>query len=162
MVARLALVAICGLLAACGFLDSERPAFGVSNGTTLAIVVTINSPDGGMTINVGPRGSAEIDATKSPALPWAVEARTESGRLLASMTVVPGQVFRRTLPDGSVQTSAALGRADLACGRFDMWAGLPSGGPAPGPGCPATACPRCGQAWMRPSLRHAYRVCILP
>lgn len=141
MLSRLGLFAIGGLVAACGFLDSERPAFGVSNGTTLAVVVTIDSPDGGMTIDVGPGGSAEIDATRSPALPWVVEARTESGRLLTSMTVAPGQVFRRTSPDGSVQMSSAVGRADLSCGRFDMWAGWHVGGPAPGPGVPGDCVP---------------------
>jgi hypothetical protein len=136
MFARVALLAICGLVIGCGFVRDERPSFGVSNGTTLAIVVTIDSPDGGATVNVAPGGTMELDPSRSPQLPWVVEARTLSGRLLTSMTVLPGQVTRTTRPDGSVEMTGTLGRVDLSCGRLDIWAGAPALGPPPGPGVP--------------------------
>ena len=136
MGARAACLVLTLVVAGCSMLRSERPNFGVANGTTLAIVITIQSPDGGTTINVAPGGSLEIDPSRSPQLPWSVEARTESGRLLTSMTVLPGQVTRTVHPDGSVETTSTGGRVDLSCGRLDIWAGSPPIGPVPGPGVP--------------------------
>lgn len=139
MVARLAGVVLVAAVAACSLLQSgERPPLGVSNGTDLAVIVTVNGIEAGrFAAGVGD----EIDVNVLPPLPWSVEARTTTGRLLTSMDVQPGQVFRRQLPDGSTQISGALGRVDLSCGRFDMWAGGPVGGPAPGPGTPGDCMP---------------------
>ena len=134
MVARLASVALAAAVAACSLLQpGERPALGISNGTDLVVIVTVNGMEAG---RFAPGAGADIDVDLLPPLPWTVEARTTTGRLLTSMEVQPGQVFRKQLPDGSTQISGALGRVDLSCGRFDMWAGEPIGGPAPGPGTP--------------------------
>jgi hypothetical protein len=139
MVARLACVVLAAAVATCSMLQSgERPPLGVSNGTDLVIIVIVNGMEAG---RFAPGVGADIDVNLLPPLPWTVEARTTTGRLLTSMDVQPGQVFRKQLPDGSTQTSGALGRVDLSCGRFDMWAGEPIGGPAPGPGKPGDCVP---------------------
>ena len=139
MVARIASVVVAAAVAACSLLQAgERPALGVSNNTDLVIVVIVNGIEAG---RFAPGVGADIDVNLLPPLPWTVEARTTTGRLLTSMDVQPGQVFRRQLPDGSTQISGALGRVDLSCGRFDMWAGGPVGGPAPGPGTPGDCVP---------------------
>src|SRR5215218_3046582 len=121
MATRLVWIIVGLALAGCSILRPDRPTFGVSNGTTLAVVVTINSPDGGASVNVAPGRSMELDPSRRPQLPWTVEARTESGRLLTAMTVLPGQVTRTTHPDGSVEMTGALGRVDLSCGRLEIW-----------------------------------------
>jgi hypothetical protein len=110
----------------------------VSNGTTLAIAVDVN----GKTItNVGPGNVARIAPSQLPALPWKVEARTASGRLLASLTVQPGDVTQTDLPNGGRAYKGAAVRADLSCGRLDIWSGPPLAGPPPGPGSPGDCDP---------------------
>jgi len=76
-----------------------------------------------------------------PPLPWYVEARSESGRVLVSMTVRPGDVFATMYPDGHGETRGAAVRADLSCGRLDVWSGPPMSGPAPGSGIPGDCLP---------------------
>jgi hypothetical protein len=126
---------ICFACAGCGFLSLEPPPprLGISNGTTLVVTVVVNGRQVGA---VQPRsGMDPVDPTLLPPLPWIVEARSESGRLLTWMTVTAGQVSTTRLPDGTASMSGTLGRVDLSCGRFDMWAGdFPASGPIPGPG----------------------------
>jgi hypothetical protein len=96
-----------------------------SQGGSHALVVN------GMTVETVPPGGYE-DPIKAglPALPWSVETRSPSGRVLSAMTVHAGDVWQTT-PDPSGH-SAAKGdavRVDLSCGRLDVWSGPPLAGP---------------------------------
>jgi hypothetical protein len=82
-----------------------------------------------------------MPATSLPALPWAIEARSPSGRVLTSLTVNSGDVWQVTFPDGSVGSKGDAARVDLSCGRLDIWSGPPLAGPAPGPGSPGDCAP---------------------
>jgi hypothetical protein len=70
-------------------------------------------------------------------LPWKVEARSPSGRVLTTMDVAIGSVTSTMYPDGHGESSGTMGRVDLSCGRLTIWAGdqAPSGpAPPPSPG----------------------------
>ncbi len=129
-------------IAACGMWASpaptaERPLLGISNGTTLDVSLFVNDVRVGEYRAGGPVPT--IRTADLPALPWTVEARSASGRLLTSMLVEPGQVWSTTRPDGARSVGWAFGRADLSCGRLTIWAGdiQPSGpAPNPSPGAP--------------------------
>ena len=86
-------------------------------------------------------GSEAIAAAALPALPWVVEVRSPSGRMLVSMTVRAGDVQQILNADGSVTYSGDAMRVDLSCGRIDIWSGPPMAGPAPGPGSPGDCAP---------------------
>jgi hypothetical protein len=88
------------------------PNFSVSNETTVPVTIAIN----GIVVGTLPAGSAEnpIPAVL-PSRPWTVEARSPSGRVLDTLTVTAQDYL------------AKFARADLACGRIDIW----SGGPQP-------------------------------
>jgi hypothetical protein len=141
MGARLGVAALGLALAACGVLEGDRPQLGIANGTDLPLVVTVTGSNFSSETQIDAHASTEIDGSRLPALPWTVEARTRSGRLLVTMVVLPGQVTRTTHPDGSVEMTGTLGRVDLSCGRLDLWAGAPALGPAPGPGVPGDCAP---------------------
>jgi hypothetical protein len=120
---------------------AERPSLGVSNGTTLTVTLVINGQPVGDYPGGGPQPTIEIAAL--PPLPWNVEARSPSGRVLTSMMVNPGDV-RTTSVAGAVTKSGTMGRVDLSCGSLRIWAGdlMPSG-PAPSepPGSPGDCAP---------------------
>lgn len=129
-------------LAACGLLSPSRSAaivkLGVSNGTTLAVSLFVNRQH---IADFRPGSPAPtIDPASLPPLPWSVEARSSSGRVLTSMTVKPDQITSITGPGGNIeQSTGVLGRVDLSCGRLTIWAGdvQPSGpAPPPSPGTP--------------------------
>jgi hypothetical protein len=134
------------LLAACVALTaqacvSSRPiaspttapmTLSIANGTTISVQLVVN---GSVIETVPPGGYQDPIASPLPPLPWTVEARTTSGRVLEQMTVQAGDVVYAT-PDPS-GTSSAKGdgmRVDLSCGRLDVWSGPPLLGPIPGPG----------------------------
>ena len=105
---------------------------GISNGTTLAVTLLVN----GVVVAVYAPGTAgEIEPLKLAPLPWAVEARSPSGRLLLSITVLQGSVWSTATPGGGSIHSVG-DRVDRSCGRLDMYAGAPMHGPMPGPGTP--------------------------
>lgn len=108
---------------------AARPSLGVSNGTTLPVTLFVN----GQRVADDPAGAPQpdIDVAALPPLPWSVEARSPSGRVLTSMTVRPGDVSTTTGADGVVQRSGTMGRVDLSCGSLRIWAGFPPSGPAP-------------------------------
>lgn len=109
---------------------SGMPTLGVSNGTNLVVTLVVN---GRAVADVRPGEPApSIDTTALPALPWTVEARSPSGRVLTTMQVDPGQARSTTNSDGTGSSQGAFGRVDLSCGRLTIWAGdtQPSG-PAP-------------------------------
>lgn len=120
----------------------ERPHLGISNGTALDIIVFVNDVRVAESRPGGP--SAVIETFGLPSLPWTVEARTASGRLLTSMRVVEGQVWTTTRPDGRASSIGVFGRVDLSCGRLTIWAGdVQPSVPAPpaNPGQPGDCVP---------------------
>jgi hypothetical protein len=126
-------------IAGCSLLPGERPTLGISNGTTLAVQLFVN---GERVVEALPgRPTPDIDESRLPPLPWTVEARTVTGRVLVSMTVDSGDVTSTVYSDGHSGRSGTLGRVDLSCGRLDIYAGPPAGGPPPGPGVPGDCVP---------------------
>lgn len=119
-----------------------RPVLGIENGTNLTVKLFVNGESVGES-RPGV-GLPPIDFDNLPALPWTVEARSPSGRVLTSMRVEPGFVAISTDPAGNLGTSGTLGRVDLSCGRLTIWAGYnaPSGPPPPSPaGSPGDCAP---------------------
>jgi hypothetical protein len=120
---------------------SSVVSLNVGNGTTLDVTIVVN----GQTVGVFPSRVAgpTIDTSKLPPLPWTVEARTSSGRVLATMTVHPGdgvEVFE----NGVGKITIPMGQVDLSCGRLTIWAGDhgPSGPVPPSPaGSPGDCLP---------------------
>ena len=110
----------------------------VSNDTTLAVTIAVN---GTAIRTIQPHTRESLFVKDLPALPWAVEARTPSGRALSSMSVRAGDVTETTRPDGSHEVKGDAVRVDLSCGRLDIWSGPPLLGPPPGPGTPGDCTP---------------------
>jgi len=121
---------------------ARGPVLGIENGTTLTVELFVNGRSVGES-RPGV-GLSPVDFGSLPALPWTVEARSPSGRVLTSMTVEPGVVAISTDPAGNLGSSGTFGRVDLSCGRITIWAGYnaPSG-PAPDPsgGSPGDCAP---------------------
>ena len=141
----IAVVVVALVLASCQILDSltgrvfEPLELSISNQTELAITLVVN----GQAIGEFAPGAHEdpIDAVMLPLPPWQVEARTPSGRVLLTLAVQPANVWRST-PDaqGHSSSMSAGNRADLSCGRLDIWSGAPMLGPAPPSSFPAGDC----------------------
>jgi hypothetical protein len=119
---------------------TARPQLGISSGTTLVVTVVINGRVVGTSEPGGP--SPTFDPATLPGLPWTVEARSPSGRVLTSMRVEPGDIWTTARPGGAVEQAGTLGRVDLSCGSLRIWAGdvMPSG-PFPGSGTPGDCAP---------------------
>jgi len=107
----------------------ERPSLGVSNGTTLPVTLVVN----GLTVATFEPGqpAPTIDVIRLPDLPWTVEAKAPSGRVLTSMRVKPGDVSSTAEPGGVTRSSGTFGRVDLSCGRLTIWSGIEPSGPIP-------------------------------
>jgi hypothetical protein len=136
-----AIIAVTALLAACSgpgpttstpAAGPETPpamSLGISNGTTLTVTLVVN---GAVIRAFAPQSGADaIPAGELPPLPWSVEVRTLSGRVLVALAVRAGDVWQQ----GNEQKGVGK-RVDLSCGRLDVWSGPPMIGPAPGPGSP--------------------------
>lgn len=120
--------------AAAGSSQSPVPAgLGYSNQTTLSLGLFVN---GQSVVTMAPDTTGDLAASKLPALPWAVEARTDTGRVVASLTVRPGDIVQ----DSSASKGDAV-RVGLSCGSLDIWSGSPLAGPAPGSGQPGDCDP---------------------
>jgi len=106
-------------------------ALSIANYTTIAVTLVVN----GSVVEVVPPGGYQ-DPIKAalPGLPWTVETRSPSGRVLSSMTVWPGVVWQTSYPNGEGAAHGDAVRVDLSCGRIDVWSGAPLLGPPPGPG----------------------------
>lgn len=131
----------CSAPGANGPVASQAYSVGVANGTTLVVTVSVN---GRMIRTFGPGAGTGMDgipASEIGPLPWVVEARSPSGRLLTSMIVHAGDVSSTALPGGVGSAQGVGGRVDLSCGRLDIWAGPPLGGPVPGAGSPGDCAP---------------------
>ena len=127
--ARLVSVALAVLvLAACGpvVVAVAKPGLHVANSTPLTVTLFVNGQSVADFVPGAPEPT--IDPTGLPPLPWTVEARSPSGRLLTSMLVAPGEVTS----GGDIHQIPA-GRVDLSCGRLTIYAGdfAPSGPPPP-------------------------------
>jgi len=86
----------------------------LNNGTTVAITVAVN----GTAIATVPPGMMESPiAGALPTRPWTIEARSPSGRVLASVTVGTDTVISDQQSIGDVEL--------LACGQLFLWAGGP-------------------------------------
>lgn len=118
---------------------TAQPPLSIWNGTTLQITLIVNGQPM-RTIQPGDRQDP-VDRTGFPAPPWHVEARTATGRVLAEMDVVPEDIWCTTPgPDGHWGCRSAGDRADLSCGRLDLWAGMPMHGPMPPSSFPPGDC----------------------
>ncbi|OGO59183.1 MAG: hypothetical protein A2V85_14205 [Chloroflexi bacterium RBG_16_72_14] len=102
----------------------ELPPLSVSNETSIPISLIVN----GEVIEIVSPGDREdpIEAAL-PSLPWSIEARSPTGRVLVTLAVGPED-----------RITATHGRAtgvDLSCGRLRIWSGPPLDGPTfiPGP-----------------------------
>lgn len=114
--------------------SSSSPSPGnlnISNGTTLTVTLVVNGRRVG---EVPPDSQRMIEAFGLPALPWNVEARSPTGRVLMTYQVQPG----------NVQTYGSSVRwIDLSCGR--LWIGhgnlTPDAPVPPSPGEPGDCAP---------------------
>jgi hypothetical protein len=138
----LSIAAVVAVFACTAASPATRVDLGIANGTTLTVSLFVN----GQLVGVSPpdaRGPT-IDPNSLPPLPWTVEARSPTGRVLTSMIVEPGEVRTATGPGDQVSHSGTFGRVDLSCGRLTIWAGdvVPSGPiPPPSPGSPGDCVP---------------------
>jgi hypothetical protein len=100
---------------------------GIANGTTLTVTLFVNDLRVGDYAPQG--GTPRIGSASLTPLPWAVEARSRSGRVLTSMHVVAGAVQTTVYASDHTESSGVMGRVDLSCGRLTIWAGdvIPSG-----------------------------------
>jgi hypothetical protein len=103
---------------------SQAPApLSYSNGTTIPVDLIVN---GTKILTIAPGEAGEVSAAALPGQPWDARVATASGRVLLALTVKAGDVQG----DGNSQQGDAV-RADLSCGRLDIWSGPPLIGPAP-------------------------------
>ena len=142
---RLLLMSIAAAVAvlACRAASPTTPVdLGIANGTTLTVSLYVN---GRLVSDSHPGApSPSIDPNSLPPLPWTVEARSATGRVLTAMLVEPGEVWMAIGPDDQVSHNGTFGRVDLSCGRLTIWAGdvVPSGPiPPPSPGSPGDCVP---------------------
>lgn len=135
----LSVIAVIATLAiGCGGIAPDYTLH-VSNATTLNVTITVNGAIVGV---VAPKTEGSFPPTGLPALPWDVEARSASGRLLVAMPVAIGSVTDVSGPNGESSHTAPGARIDLSCGRLDLYVGhLPLIGPFPGPGQPGDCVP---------------------
>jgi hypothetical protein len=112
----------------------------VQNSTTVMITIVVNDGPG---VRVAP-GVLASGFADLPALPWTVEARTESGATLATMFV--GGNEQDPLPVGVESGVAVIGSSaafPLSCGSITMWVGTaPAADSAPIPD--SSLVPDCG------------------
>jgi len=98
----------------------------IQNGTTIPVALAVN---GTVVESVAPGGYEDPVKAPMPPLPWSVETRSPSGRVLSSMTVNAGDAWFTTPdPSGASEAKGDAVRVDLACGRLDVWVSTPMGG----------------------------------
>ena len=129
------MLTIAFLLAGCdsGTIASADMTLDIANGSTLTLALVVN---GSKIDDVAAGQSDHLVATTLPALPWNAQVLSPTGRELLRLTVHAGDVHRTDLA-----TSGDAARADLSCGRIDLWSGPPLLGPAPGSGTPGDCAP---------------------
>ena len=92
--------------------------------------------NGGKVADVGPMSELTMEAKDLQPLPWTAELRLPTGRTLLSIPITSRSVVRTATGSQGSGT-----RADLSCGRIELWAVIPLGGPPPGPGRPGDCGP---------------------
>jgi hypothetical protein len=124
---------VAGCVAASGAPTPEPTqhiGLSIHNGTTMAVTIVVN----GSVIETVPPGTSEDPIQgEMPAMPWAVEVRSPTGRVMTTLDVHPGDYATASLPDGGWHEQGVGRRLDLSCGRLDLWYGTPILGPAPYP-----------------------------
>lgn len=121
-------LALAIILAGCGHLTAPPAPLSYSNQTSIPVELVVN---GAKLITIAPGHDGTFPVSVLPALPWNVTAQTAGGRVLASLTVKSGDV----IVSGAAERGVGV-RADLSCGRLEIWSGPPLGGPQPGNGTP--------------------------
>lgn len=128
----IAIALVAGVVCACrGSQGQGLPDLGIDNATTLPVTVVVN---GGVVGTFAPGTHEHVAADTLPTLPWRVDLRSPTGRMLLHLDVPVGSVWSTTNPDGSFTEQGAGTRVDLSCGRLDVYVGPPLGGPMAGPG----------------------------
>jgi hypothetical protein len=109
---------------------------GVVNATSLQVSLVVN---GTVIKSFAPGGADKaIYVSALPSLPWAVEARTSSGRVLATMNVTAGDLQ----PESGITAHGTESGIGLSCGQLYMWSGpTEPSWPAPQPGSPGDCLP---------------------
>ena len=95
----------------------------VSNQTTITVTVLVN---GHVIATVRPGVQLAPIPAVLPPRPWSIETHSPTGRVLSSL-----QISATDYVDN--QDGRGV-RADLSCGRLDLWSGPPMMGPVPIPG----------------------------
>jgi len=134
---------IAALVLGCGSGETPSAPLGPVSDADLSLTANNQSDrllelyvNGGKIADVAASSQLTMPAKDLPPLPWAAELRLTTGRTLLALTVTSGSVVRRA--DGS----ASVGnRADLSCGRIELYAVVPMGGPVPGTGTPGDCGP---------------------
>ncbi len=137
--AAVALLAVAAVVAGCGVAapPSTQPSataspasplpLSISNQTSIAVTLVVNGTAVG---TIQPGGYEDPGAAALPALPWLVETRSPTGRVLSRVTVNAGDVVYTTpAADGHSSARGDAVRVDLPCGRLDVWSGPPLLGP---------------------------------
>jgi hypothetical protein len=151
-VARIGCGAVLALaLAGCaggGSVSPSQPPFlgpsvdaigiGVDNATTLDVSLVVNSV---VVEKLAPHTADRvIPMSALPPLPWVVQVRAASGRVLVTMTASPGDV-QGPAPTGQVHGGREAG-VSLSCGQIYLWTGaVEPSWPAPGSGSPGDCAP---------------------
>jgi len=130
-------------LAAAGCATLDAPPLGPVPDAELSLTANNQSDrrlelfvNGGKVADVAAAAQLTIQARDLQPLPWTAELRLPTGRTLLTLTVKSGDVVRTETGSRSVGA-----RADLSCGRIELYAVFPLGGPAPGPGRPGDCGP---------------------
>ena len=102
----------------------------VENGTTVPVSIVIN---GRTLAQVKGQSSTVVSLAREPPGTVAIQAQLPDGRPAISFVIDPATLSSETV--GSVtDVVGAAHRADLSCGRLDLWLLTPLLGPPPGPG----------------------------
>jgi hypothetical protein len=102
----------------------------LSNGSTLRVMLAVN---GGPARAIPAGGEANLGVVDLGPVPWSAVLTTGSGRTLLTLAVRPGDVAVENAGGGGSSSRGVGVRADLSCGRIDLWSGPPMMGPAPPP-----------------------------
>jgi hypothetical protein len=130
LVVLVVIVSGCGPIA--GSASPKPVTLGISNGTALTVGMFVNGQP--LATFAPGSGTDKIDTSTLPALPWDIQARSTSGRVLTSMNVTADQVQTTVISGGVTSKSGSYARVDLSCGTLRIWAGdITPSGPAPDP-----------------------------
>jgi hypothetical protein len=140
---RIGLLALALVTGAAGCRTADGPPVGpvadaamsltASNQSNRALELYVNDIK---IADVAPATGPTFKAPDLPPLPWNAELRLTTGRTLLRLAVASGSVVRTANGSQSVGS-----RADLSCGRIELYAVIPLGGPPPGPGKPGDCGP---------------------